>query len=338
MLRFILTRLLLVVPTFLGMMWLVFLFIHFTLNNPAADPLSASSGESEINLAASAQAAKLAEMGPSLWSQYLGYIAKVLQGDFGKSTVSNTSVLTEFAALFPATLELAVCAGLLALVVGVSAGIVAAVNHNTWIDRSVMGISLIGYSVPIFWWGLLLILLLSVQLDITPVSGRIDVQYFIEPVTGFLLIDAWLSQEQGAFASALSHLVLPSIVLGTHPLAVIARMTRSSMLEVLGEDYIRAARAKGLAPLRIIYVHALRNALVSIITVVGLQLGLLFTGAVLTETIFAWPGVGKWLIHAIGDRDYPVMQGGILLLGGLVMLINLLVDLAYGMAHPRIRS
>lgn len=191
--------------------------------------------------------------------------------------------------------------------------------------------------MPIFWWGLLLILLFSVQLDLTPVSGRIAVQYFIEPVTGFLLIDTLLAHDTGAFWSAASHLILPMIVLGTNPLAVIARMTRSAMLEVLGEDYIRTARAKGLSGFRIVAIHALRNALIPVITVIGLQVGVLFTGAILTETIFSWPGVGKWLIEAISRRDYPVLQGGMLLLGAVVMAVNLLVDLAYGIINPRIR-
>jgi dipeptide transport system permease protein len=198
-------------------------------------------------------------------------------------------------------------------------------------------VSLTGYSMPIFWWGLLLILLFSVKLGLTPVSGRIAVQYYVEPVTGFLLIDSLLSNDKGAFRSALAHLVLPAIVLGTVPLAVIARMTRSAMLEVLGEDYIRTARAKGLSNLRVISLHALRNALIPVVTVIGLQVGVLFTGAILTETIFSWPGIGKWLIEAIGRRDYPVLQGGILIIGATVMTINLLVDLTYGLINPRIR-
>jgi dipeptide transport system permease protein len=191
--------------------------------------------------------------------------------------------------------------------------------------------------MPIFWWGLLLILLFSVQLGWTPVSGRIAVQYFVEPVTGFLLVDTLLAGDGGAFRSAASHLVLPTIVLGTVPLAVIARMTRSAMLEVLGEDYIRTARAKGLPPMRVIAVHALRNALIPVVTVIGLQIGVLFTGAILTETIFSWPGVGKWLIEGINRRDYPVLQGGTLMIGAIIMTINLLVDVAYGLINPRVR-
>ena len=201
-----------------------------------------------------------------------------------------------------------------------------------------MGLSLTGYSMPIFWWGLLLILLFSVQLGWTPVSGRIAVQYFVEPVTGFLLIDTLLAGDKGAFRSALSHLILPTIVLGTVPLAVIARMTRSAMLEVLGEDYIRTARAKGLVAVpRDRRSMRLRNALIPVVTVIGLQVGVLFTGAILTETIFSWPGVGKWLIEGINRRDYPVLQGGTLLIGAVVMTVNLLVDVTYGLINPRIR-
>ena len=251
--------------------------------------------------------------------------------------MTRDSVLSEFGQLFPATIELALCAILIALIIGLPAGIIAAVKRNSIFDHGVMGISLTGYSMPIFWWGLLLILLFSVQLGITPVSGRIAVQYFIEPVTGFLTIDSLIAGDIDAFWSALSHLILPAIVLGTVPLAVIARMTRSAMLEVLGEDYIRTARAKGMAPLRVVALHALRNALIPVVTVIGLQVGTLFTGAILTETIFSWPGVGKWLIEAISRRDYPVLQGGTLLLGMVVMSVNLLVDLAYGLINPRIR-
>jgi dipeptide transport system permease protein len=269
--------------------------------------------------------------------QYGIYIGRVLHGDLGKSIVTRESVISEFNALFPATIELALCAIFIALAIGLPAGIIAAVKRNSIFDHGVMGLSLTGYSMPIFWWGLLLILLFSVQLGITPVSGRIAVQYYIEPVTGFLTVDSLLAGDWDAFKSALSHLVLPSIVLGTVPLAVIARMTRSAMLEVLGEDYIRTARAKGMAPLRVVALHALRNALIPVITVIGLQVGVLFTGAILTETIFSWPGVGKWLIEGINRRDYPVLQGGTLMIGAIVMTINLLVDVAYGLINPRIR-
>ncbi|MBK6321368.1 ABC transporter permease subunit [Candidatus Aalborgicola defluviihabitans] len=333
MLRFLFTRLSLIIPTFFGMTLLAFFLIRLV----PGDPIETLAGERGID--AARHAALLTEYGldKPVLVQYGIYIGKVLHGDLGKSIITQAPVLSEFSSLFPATIELAVCAILFALIIGIPAGIIAAVKRNSILDHGVMGVSLTGYSMPIFWWGLLLILLFSVQLDLTPVSGRIAVQYFIEPVTGFLLIDTLLAHDTGAFWSAASHLILPMIVLGTNPLAVIARMTRSAMLEVLGEDYIRTARAKGLSGFRIVAIHALRNALIPVITVIGLQVGVLFTGAILTETIFSWPGVGKWLIEAISRRDYPVLQGGMLLLGAVVMAVNLLVDLAYGIINPRIR-
>jgi dipeptide transport system permease protein len=191
--------------------------------------------------------------------------------------------------------------------------------------------------MPIFWWGLLLIILFSVTLGWTPVSGRMSVLFWIEPVTGFLLIDTLMEGNWAAFRSALHHLVLPAIVLGTIPLAVIARMTRSAMLEVLREDYVRTARAKGVSPRRVIMVHALRNALIPVITVIGLQVGVLLAGAILTETIFSWPGIGKWLVESINRRDYPVIQGGIMLVASVIIMVNLLVDVLYGVVNPRIR-
>ena len=249
----------------------------------------------------------------------------------------------EFKTLFPATLELALMAMLIASVLGLIVGMVAAIRRGSIFDHGVMGLSLTGYSMPIFWWGLLLIMFFSVRLGWTPVSGRLDLLFDVPPRTGFMLIDAWLAERadpisnKGAWWDAARHLILPSVVLATIPLAVIARMTRSSMLEVLREDYVRTARAKGLSPLRVVLVHALRNALIPVLTVIGLQVGTLMGGAVLTETIFSWPGVGKWLIDAISRRDYPVVQNGILLVALLVILTNFVVDMLYGIVNPRIR-
>jgi dipeptide transport system permease protein len=334
MLKFLLTRVSLVIPTFIGVTLLSFALIRLV----PGDPIELLAGERGIDPAR--HAALRAELGldKPLLEQYWIYIQKVLQGDLGVSIVTKTPVLDEFLTLFPATIELSLFAISLALLVGLPIGILAAVKRGSWFDYSTMGLSLVGYSMPIFWWALLLILFFSVQLGWTPVSGRISVLYWVDPVTGFMLIDSLLSDEAGAFRSALSHLILPSIALGTIPLAVIARMTRSSMLEVLSEDYIRTARAKGLAPWRVIVIHALRNALIPVITVVGLQVGVLFAGAILTETIFAWPGVGKWLIESVQRRDYPVLQGGVLLVATVVMAVNLIVDLLYGLVNPRIRA
>ncbi|MCC7068947.1 MAG: ABC transporter permease subunit [Burkholderiales bacterium] len=333
MLRFFLTRLGLLVPTFIGMTLVAFFLIRLV----PGDPIETLAGERGIDAARHAALLKEHGLDRPLAVQYTLYIGRVLHGDLGKSMITQAPVLSEFKSLFPATVELALCAILFALLLGIPAGIIAAVKRNSIFDHGVMGVSLTGYSMPIFWWGLLLILLFSVKLDLTPVSGRLDVKYFVEPVSGFLLIDSIMAGDKDAFRSALSHLILPAIVLGTVPLAVIARMTRSAMLEVLGEDYIRTARATGLSQFRIVSLHALRNALIPVVTVIGLQVGVLFTGAILTETIFSWPGVGKWLIEAISRRDYPVLQGGVLLIGTMVMVVNLLVDLTYGIINPRIR-
>jgi dipeptide transport system permease protein len=302
------------------------------------DPIETMAGERGIDKARHELLLKEYGLDRPVIVQYGIYIGRVLQGNLGKSMITHAPVLEEFLALFPATVELASFAIVFALVIGIPAGMLAAVRRNSIFDHGVMGVSLTGYSMPIFWWGLLLVMLVSERLDLTPVSGRMDlISYYFEPVTGFMLIDALLSDQEGAFWSALHHLVLPTIVLGTVPMAIIARMTRSSMLEVLGEDYVRTARAKGLSPLRVIGLHALRNALIPVVTVIGLSVGGLMSGAVLTETIFSWPGVGKWLIESIFRRDYPVLQGGIMLISSLVILVNLAVDVLYGVINPRIR-
>jgi len=240
--------------------------------------------------------------------------------------------------LFPATIELSTFALIFAMVLGIPAGIIAAVKRGSWFDQGLMGTALVGYSMPIFWWGLLLIIFFSGYLGWTPVSGRIGLQFFIKPITGFLTLDSLLYGKWDAFRSALSHLVLPTIVLGTIPLAVIARQTRSAMLEVLGEDYVRTARAKGLSSSRVIGVHALRNALIPVVTTIGLQVSTLLAGAILTETIFAWPGIGKWMVDSISKRDYVVVQSGLLLIALIVMAVNLIVDVLYAVINPRIRA
>jgi len=333
MLKFLFTRIGLVIPTFIGVTLLTFALIRLV----PGDPIELLVGERGIDPARHAMLRAELGLDKPLLSQYGIYISDVVQGDLGRSIVTKTPVIDEFLSLFPATVELSICAILFAVAVGLPVGILAAVGRGSFLDYATMGVSLTGYSMPIFWWALLLILFFSVNLGWTPVSGRLSVLYYVEPVTGFMLIDTLLSGEKGAFGSAVRHLILPSIALGTIPLAIIARMTRSSMLEVLGEDYIRTARAKGLAPLRIIALHALRNALIPVVTVIGLAVGVLFAGAILTETIFSWPGVGKWLVESVRRRDYPVLQGGVLLVAGIVMAVNLTVDLLYGLINPRIR-
>lgn len=336
MLQFILRRLGLVIPTFIGITLLTFAFVHMI----PGDPVTIMAGERGISAERHAQL--MAEMGldKPLYQQYFSYVSNVLHGDLGTSLKSRISVWSEFVPRFQATLELGFCAMLFAVLVGIPVGVLAAVKRGSVFDHTAVGISLTGYSMPIFWWGMMLIMLVSVQLNLTPVSGRISDTVFLDdshPLTGFMLIDTLIWGEPGDFVDAVMHMILPAIVLGTIPLAVIVRMTRSSMLEVLGEDYIRTARAKGVSRMRVIVVHALRNALLPVVTVIGLQVGTMLAGAILTETIFSWPGLGRWLIDALQRRDYPVVQGGVLLVACMIILVNLLVDVLYGVVNPRIR-
>jgi dipeptide transport system permease protein len=334
MLRLLFKRLLITIPTFVALMFITFVMIRMV----PGDPIEARRGERGISPERHAELLKEMGLDQPIWKQFLDYAGGIVQGDFGTSIISKTPVLEEFMTLFPATLELTICAMLFASVIGMAAGVFAAAKRGGIYDQTLMGVALAGYSMPIFWWGLLLILLMSNTLGLTPVSGRVDlIKYFYPPVTGFALIDSVLSGQKGAFGDAVHHLILPTIVLGTVPLAVIARMTRSSMLEVLEEDYVRTARAKGLSPRRVIGLHALRNALIPVVTSIGLQIGTLLAGAVLTETIFSWPGVGKWLVDSIGRRDYPALQGGIMLIALCVIVVNLLIEMLYGLINPRVR-
>jgi dipeptide transport system permease protein len=334
MFRFFLHRFGVLIPTFIGVSIVTFAFIRVL----PGDPILLLAGERSVDPARYVQLEHLLGFDRPLVVQYLDYLWGILHGDFGTSLVTKQPVLQEFLVRFPATLELSICAMIFAIVLGIPAGVIAAVKRGSVYDQSIMTTALVGYSMPIFWWGLLLIILFSVTLGWTPVSGRISLMYYFPQVTGFMLIDSVLSGQKGAFASAVSHLILPSIVLGTIPLAVIARQTRSAMLEVLGEDYVRTARAKGLSSGRIVGLHALRNALIPVVTVIGLQVGVMMAGAILTETIFSWPGVGKWMVDSVFKRDYPVVQGGLLLIAAIVMIVNLIVDVLYGYINPRIRQ
>ncbi|CAH0243762.1 dipeptide ABC transporter permease DppB [Erwinia aphidicola] len=336
MLQFILRRLGLVIPTFIGITLLTFAFVHMI----PGDPVMIMVGERGISPERHAQLMAQLGLDKPLWQQYITYINGVMHGDLGLSLKSRVPVWDEFVPRFKATLELGICAMLFAVAVGIPVGVLAAVKRGSIFDHTAVGISLTGYSMPIFWWGMMLIMLVSVQLNLTPVSGRVGDTVFLDdsmPLTGFMLIDTLFWGEPGDFKDAVMHMILPAIVLGTIPLAVIVRMTRSAMLEVLGEDYIRTARAKGLTPMRVIVVHALRNAMLPVVTVIGLQVGTLLAGAILTETIFSWPGLGRWLIDALQRRDYPVVQGGVLMVATLIIFVNLLVDVLYGVVNPRIR-
>lgn len=333
MFRFIFSKLMLIVPTFVGITIVAFAFVRVL----PGDPVLLLAGERGMDPERYQQLLVQFGYDRPIWVQYFDYVMGLFQGDFGSSISTKRPVLQEFLTLFPATLELAFFAILFAVLIGIPFGVIAAIRRGSIFDQLTMGAALTGYSMPIFWWGLLLIILFSGMLGWTPVSGRISLLYFFPSVTGFMTIDALLSGQKGAFSSAVSHLILPTIVLGTIPLAVIARQTRSAMLEVLGEEYVRTARAKGLPPRRVIGLHALRNAMIPVITTIGLQVGVLMGGAILTESIFSWPGIGKWMLDSISRRDYPVVQGGLVLIAGIVMFVNLTVDLLYGLINPRIR-
>jgi dipeptide transport system permease protein len=338
MIKFLLKKFFKIIPTIFGICLLSFLVIRFIPGDPVILLLGERGNDPEVY----AQMKKSLGLDLPVYTQFFSYMGNVLKGDLGKSIITGKSIISEFFSRFPATLELSFTAMIFALSLGIPLGVLAAVKRGTIWDFILMSGSLIGYSMPIFWWGLLLILFFSVNLAITPVSGRIDVIYYIEPWTNFILIDSLqkevISQEGFApFLSSLKHLILPTIAMGTIPMAVIARMTRSSMLEVLDEEYIKTAKAKGQSNFKIIFKHAFKNALIPIITVTGLMLGSMVTGAILTETIFSWPGIGKWIVASVNQRDYPAIQGGVLLIGTLVVLINRLVDILYYWANPRLR-
>ena len=270
-------------------------------------------------------------------SQYLGYMRDMLRGDFGRSIFSRIPVRESLARRFPATFELTVVAMLMALLIGIPAGVWAALHRGTLIDTGVLVLALSGVSFPVFWLAIILIYLFAVTLHWLPPSGRLDIATNLDPITGLYVLDGILRGQLAASWDAIRHLILPGIALGSIPLAIVVRMTRSSMLEVLGQDYVRTARSKGLTERLVVQKHALRNALLPVITVVGLSFGTLLSGAVLTETVFSWPGIGRWVFDAISSRDYPIIQGGVIFVAFVFVLVNTLVDLSYAFIDPRIQ-
>ncbi len=271
-----------------------------------------------------------------LYIQYFKFAGKIVKGDLGRSIMSKNKVIEELKERYPATIELSLFAISISIIIGIPAGIISATKRYSFFDYFSMSGALIGVSMPIFWLGLMAIWLFAFKLGWFPPSSRLDATIELTSITNFNIIDSILTKNWLAFRNTLWHLVLPGISLGTIPMAIIARMTRSSMLEVMGKDYIKTAYAKGLKEKAVIYKHALRNALIPIITVIGLQFGTLLGGAVMTETIFSWPGVGKYSFDAIMARDFPVVQGTILILSVTFVLVNLIVDLLYGMVDPKI--
>lgn len=336
--KFFIKKFLDLIPTLIGISFICFFLIRLI----PGDPVLLLIGERGADQATYLEMKHNLGLDRPVIVQYGLFLKNVFTGNLGTSIVSKNSVWSEFIERFPATFELGVVALFFATLIGIPLGIFAALKRNSFFDYFLMGTSLAGYSMPIFWWGLILILVFSVKLGLTPVSGRIDLQFDVPFKTGLMMIDSLQSsvvKENGfaPFISALKHLILPSIALGTIPLAVMARMTRSSMLEVLSEDYIRTAKAKGMTKNKIIFVHALRNALVPIITTLALLFGSIITGAILTETIFSWPGIGKWIVQSITSRDYPVIQGGVLIISFIIVFTNIVVDIIYYFLNPRMK-
>ncbi|HWN22218.1 MAG TPA: ABC transporter permease [Gaiellaceae bacterium] len=332
MLRFVVRRLLLLIPILLGLSILVFMWIRILPGGPA-QALLGERGTAEQE----AQIERQYGLDEPIHVQYWSYLRTVARGDFGDSIATRQPVVEELKQKFPATIELALAAMFFSIAFGIPLGFLAAKKHGTPIDHASLVISLLGISIPIFFLAIILKYVFAVKLGWLPTVGRISVLIDLEHPTGFYVLDAIITWNMEALWDVLKHLVLPAIALGSIPLAVIARITRASVLDVQNEDYVRTARAKGVSPRRVDSRHVLRNALLPIATIIGLQTGLLLSGAVLTETVFAWPGIGTWLVNAIRARDFPVLQGGILFVSIVFVLVNLVVDVMYAVINPRIR-
>jgi peptide/nickel transport system permease protein len=332
--RYILKRLLNLIPVLLGITLLVFILLHLIPGDPA-QILAGTRATPEIVEGIREQLG----LNKPLPVQYLLFLGNLLRFNLGNSIMSGASVIQEIAIRWPATFELSLAAMLIALILGIPAGVLAAVRKNSAIDNLTMSGSLVGVSMPVFWLGLLLIYLFAVNWQWLPPGLRIsqEVASSFKPLTGFYVLDALLQLNWNALKDVLAHLVLPALTLSTIPLAIIARITRSAMLEVLSQDYIRTARAKGVLERWVIFKHALKNALLPVVTIIGLQFGTLLSGAILTETIFSWPGIGFWIYDGILNRDYPVVQGGVIFVSISFVLINLLVDISYAFLDPRIQ-
>ncbi len=332
MLRFVVRRLLLLVPILLGLSILVFLWIRALPGGPAQALLGERSTPEAV-----AQIERQYGLNQPVHVQYWRFLKKSARFDFGDSTTTRRPVTEELGNRFPATVELALAAMLFSVVIGVPLGFIAAKRYGTAVDHASLIASLLGVSIPIFFLAILLKYIFAVELGLLPTVGRLSVLIDLEHPTGFYLLDALIAADVEALWDAIKHLILPAVALGSIPLAIIARITRAAVLDVQNEDYVRTARAKGLAPGIVDRRHVLRNAMLPVTTIIGLQVGLLLSGAVLTEKVFAWPGMGSWLVDAIQDRNFPVLQGGILFLALVFVLVNLLVDILYTVLDPKVR-
>jgi peptide/nickel transport system permease protein len=332
MLRYFIKRVLTVIPVLLGVSLLVFGFIRMIPGDVATTMLGERATPESV-----ARVREQLGLNKPVYEQYLIFIGNALRGDLGRSVLRQEPVTQELIRRFPATIELALSAILIALCVGIPAGIISAIRRGSVFDAGSMLLALTGVSMPVFWLGLMLIYLFAVVLHLLPTGGRLGASIEFTAATNFLLLDSLLQGNFTVFFQALRHLILPAIALGSIPMAIIARMTRSAMLEVLSADYIRTAQAKGLKERAVVINHALRNAWLPIVTVVGLQVGRLMSGAILTETVFSWPGIGRWLVDAIYARDFPIVQGATLFIAIIFVGVNLLVDLLYAFVDPRIK-
>ena len=331
---FFLKRLIRSLPVLFSITLVAFFLVRWV----PGDPVQQLLGERGASETAVKEMKEILGLDKPLIVQYSIFLSRFFQGDLGESIVTSQPVLKEFFTYFPATLELSFMALIIALLLGIPMGVIAALKRQKLLDHFLIGFSLLGFSMSVFWWGLVLILIFSVFLGWTPVSGRVGILYDIPHITGLYLIDSWFSEEKGlAFISALKHLILPGLTLATIPLAFIFRITRASFIEVLDQDFVRTAKAKGLGNFKVLFGHVLKNALIPIITIVGFLAGTLLTGAILTETVFSWPGIGRWFVQGVLSRDYPVITGGVLVMAFFIVFCNLLVDVLYGILDPKVK-
>lgn len=332
MLEYIFKRILMLIPVLIGVSIIVFLIMRVFSPDPAPIVLGQHATQEAVETWRQANG-----LNDPIYVQYFDFLTGALTGDLGTSYYTKMPVAKEIFARFPATIELAMVAIILASFFGILIGVISAVKKNSIFDNAGMFVALIGVSMPIFWLGIMLIIFFSGTLHWLPSSGRIDPLLQPASVTRFYLIDSLIAGDSEAFLDALKHLILPGTALAMYSMAIIARMTRSSMLETLQQDYIRTARAKGISEGNVITKHALRNGLIPIVTVIGLQMGSLMGGAVLTETVFSWPGIGSYTVASILKSDFPVVQGVVLLIATTFVLINLIVDVVYAFIDPRIK-
>ncbi len=331
MLAYVLRRIMIMVPTLLGVSIIVFMMLHITPGDPAELLLGERATEQAL-----IDLREHLGLNKPLHVQYGLFLKRLLQGDLGETIWTRQKVWIEVKHRFPATIELSIFALGISCFMGMLLGIISATRQYSIFDYLSMVGALAGVSMPIFWLGLIFMLIFSLNLGWLPLSGRLSIDIDLEIITNFYILDSILTRNWAALRDVLWHLIMPAVTLSTIPTAIVARMTRSAMLDVLRQDYIKTAKAKGLSKFKVTFKHALRNALIPVVTTIGLQFGVLLGGAILTETIFAWPGVGKWMYDAVMQRDYMVIQGGVLFIAALFVVINLCVDLLYAIINPRI--